>query len=50
MNTHFLTRARRNYSNPLIPVELNRRNRREWVRALRIVRATARGWLLEQRA
>ena len=37
MKTNMLRHARRAYSNPLASRELNRRNIREWVRAIRVV-------------
>lgn len=35
MNTHMLTRARRLFNSPDVPLETNRRNQLKWVRAVR---------------
>lgn len=45
MNTSMLKRGRRLWSNPLAAAETNRRNLREWVRAIRTV---GDKWLLAE--
>lgn len=37
MNTVQLRRVRRMFSNDLVPMSINRRNQREWVRAVRLL-------------
>ena len=46
MNTRLLRAVRRNYMHSTVPRALGRRNCREWVRAVRLVTSTERGWLL----
>ena len=37
MNTHYLTRVRQHFSNPLAPVSTNRHNQRAWIRSIRFL-------------
>ena len=37
MNTHYLTRARRLFNSDMVPAHVNRHNRRQWVRMVRLL-------------
>lgn len=47
MDAMRLRQARKLFVRPDVPVSTARHNMREWVRAIRVVRATARGWRLD---
>jgi hypothetical protein len=46
MNTRMLRRVRRLFNTGL---EMDRYNRLEWIRAVRVVRGTRNGWIAERR-
>ena len=43
MNTHYLKRARLHFCSDMVPMAVNRANRRAWVRSLRFL---GNRWLL----
>lgn len=45
MNTTLLRRVRRHFSSDLVPMHVNRANRRAWVRSVRLL---GNRWLLAQ--
>ncbi len=44
MNTHYLTRVRNLFNNPLVEDRINRHNRRQWVKSVRYL---GDKWLLK---